>query len=267
MRYRIFIIGLDAVFSDEENSERKKLKVLEMQTIESCTAGPVHQKAVKRLTLAIKNNYPQLKLEMPKFDEDSKWYDNYAKIASLEKTEGMINIGLDPFSVGKWYFYSFCNQHSELKKYIPETNILSLSGLESYGINELKKTPLFKPADMSNGIGVQLISKTKMKNLKVLREKLETCSITQGWTALVNDFYPFILQEFLGHNIEVTRIYAAVVFDSVQNQFKFFIDEKNSFRCIKVEKEKNDFAVESNKDSFVKVGLPSGTERNSYFFR
>ncbi len=113
-----------------------------MQTIESCTAGPVHQKAVKRLTLAIKNNYPQLKLEMPKFDEDSKWYDNYAKIASLEKTEGMINIGLDPFSVGKWYFYSFCNQHSELKKYIPETNILSLSGLESYGINELKKNSL-----------------------------------------------------------------------------------------------------------------------------
>ena len=34
MRYRIFIIGLDAIFSNEDKSENvNKLKILEMQTI------------------------------------------------------------------------------------------------------------------------------------------------------------------------------------------------------------------------------------------
>ncbi len=111
---------------------------------------------------------------------------------------------MDAFSQGKWNFYSFCNQHPELKAYIPKTNIPTLSGLESFDIKELNITPLFKPADSSLGIGIQLFSSEDMKDFDTLRKKLNTCLITREKEEIkvCNDFYPFVLQEFLGNDIE-----------------------------------------------------------------
>ncbi len=90
MRYRIFIIGLDAIFSNEDKSENvNKLKILEMQTIYNCYLRDGLRKAVEEFRSEIKNRY-QLKLDLPVFDEDPNNYTNYARTSSLEKTEGRI---------------------------------------------------------------------------------------------------------------------------------------------------------------------------------
>ncbi len=151
----------------------------------------------------------------------------------------MVNLGLHSFSNMKWLFYAYCQQHDELKAYIPRTNILSLSGLQAYPIEELKSTSLFKPADMSGGAGIQLLSTEEMSDYDKLNNRLKTCLITQESYAQLKPYYPFVMQEFLGDDIKVIRVYALVIADTTTNEIKVAVDAKNSFRGVKEEKENN----------------------------
>ncbi len=67
MRYRIFMIGLDVVFNEEKstNSNSNKIKVLEIQKINTCTQGEVIAAAIKDFKPIIKKGYPDLELNMP----------------------------------------------------------------------------------------------------------------------------------------------------------------------------------------------------------
>ncbi len=265
MRYKIFVIGLDIVFNNDQKYDAEGIKVLEMQTIYSCCEGPNSINAFHNFTSLVKNKYKGVQFQIPELGKTEKEYAEYARdisrkhqeiledpdldeSSSINPNEALVNLGLESFSRGKWLFYSFCNQHPELKDFIPETKIASLAGLKSYNLEELKRTPLFKPADASEGLGVRLISSSEMKNFEIFKKTLNDCSITDS--LVLKNFYPFVLQEYLGDTIEVTRIYALIVVDTSLDQYFIHVDSKNSFRLEKIDKDKNDFRTNSNKTSY-----------------
>ena len=239
MKQALYLIGLDVIFHEDQVS------ILEIQQINDCTQNEITIKSSLNLIQVIQKNYPDLKIvHQPGAGNP----DDYARKASLHPTSGMINVGIESFSVAKWLFYSFCGLHSELNHYIPKTTVLTLDSLKALPIEELKTTPLFKPADQSRGKGVRLFTADETKNFQNLNHSLNSCFIVNSPLSPFRRHYPFILQKFLGHNLVVTRVFALVIVDMISKKIQISIDGKNSFRETLIEEKKYDCFELANKN-------------------
>lgn len=250
-RYKaeIFLVGLDVIID-----KKRRIKILEVQNVYESNVDRAVEltecNPLKRLIATIKKKYPGIKIDQPAIGDPT----DHARKASLIKGFSNIpNRGIEGLCRMKWLFYSICNSHQTLRKYLPKTFIATLASLsDAFDISKLRTEEfLFKPADMAGGNGIMKLPQS-LKTNEQLKEYLENKSSLKTVDGRFKTHVPFILQNYHhtnGLSNPVIRIYAAVVVDATGSISTVFvsIDEKAAYQHIRIKQDPNDFTLHNNK--------------------
>ncbi len=253
MRSKVFMIGIDV--------ELTETIVLELQIFSQCYAGSEWLKASKNFQKIIQNNLPERGFLC---SADSKEQQFYFQKTSISPDLDILNIGIESMAYFKWLFYAFCQLHSELKPYVPQTHVLTLSSLDSIPIQQLRTTPLFKPIHLTLGQGVRLISPDELKDSEKLHQTLQHCQIKPPQPQFLAHF-PFLMQQFLGFDKQITRVFALVIVDPDTGKIRIAIDQKNSYRS-RLKNSQNNFETK-NKEYVTQAVTDAEKERLRNFIQ
>lgn len=249
----LYLIGLDIIVDANKN-----VKILEIQDVYESDTNLAYKlvgiKPIEWLISQVRKDYPKATIEFPELNSGplEDVMDEYTrKTSSYKGKTVMINRGIKPMCDMKWLFYSFCNNHSNLRKYIPDTQIVTLETLAVGFKEKPDKNYLLKPRDWSEGQGVMQIPRGL--SITTLRHYLATSSFLPKEKPWANN-KPFVIQEYLTNNEDesklVIRVYAAVTVSAASDntsRLTIHIASKAASGHVRIKQDPNDFTINNNK--------------------